>query len=423
MGKQGESRLIATLGVCCLLSLTLILLLPAIATTLGPLLYRRITPAASAAEEELLSWVQSGGGTTQVAVGRNRQGLRGLIATSHLGAGAVILAIPVSQCIPIPLKDSSAPELALALARERLNVQSNYLPYIKTLPQGADSAVVSYDTIPVQYHPLIQSDAIVQYINNIQSHLAHFWASNGIDLANKGIDHHLLKQSLALITSRFFSFQKGNATVYYLVPVLDMGNHHNGCTNTYQLEQCPGKPAARCVVFRAGDAIRQGGEVCSYYGYLTPDKALLNYGFLIDNKPGELHGIDYPDFAYEQLYKAKHTSAPAPFTGTLDELNAETKRLQQLLAGLQSYNDVVEAGWPKSEEDPSGQMLDLIQQWRLMRQAAIQAELQRLNGLMQSVSEGSCKTEQRDVASSAKQRMQADLLYSGASAATWHSAL
>lgn len=50
----------------------------------------------------------------------------------------------------------------------------------------------------------------------------------------------------------------------------------------YTFERCP-PPLAHetCCIVRSGAALRAGEEVCNAYNYLTPDLALLQYGFLL----------------------------------------------------------------------------------------------------------------------------------------------
>ena len=51
----------------------------------------------------------------------------------------------------------------------------------------------------------------------------------------------------------------------------------------YDFEPCapPGLPGETCCVVRSGAAIKKGQEVCNAYNHLTPDLALVQYGFLL----------------------------------------------------------------------------------------------------------------------------------------------
>lgn len=105
------------------------------------------------------------------------------------------------------------------------------------------------------------------------------------------------------------------------IPVVDLANHLNGCKHTIGLEPCQATPAlkqwaqrlppaalakvldtpcqcsregaaagsgssaaavgSRCVVWRAGEDLRAGQEVCNgYHAAMLQDTALLQYGFL-----------------------------------------------------------------------------------------------------------------------------------------------
>eukprot|EP00877_Chromochloris_zofingiensis_P014483 jgi/Chrzof1/9289/UNPLg00256.t1 len=361
---------------------------PAVATELGGV------DGLTAEEQSLLDWVVQGGAKLHVTIGRNRNGLRGLIATSNISEGDVILSVPASRCLQLPVGGQTVESIVAEFARLRLNPNREYTPYFKTLPSSADVAL-SYDTYPFEYLPLLESDVMVKYIREGQLALASYWVANALQLTKNGVTLQALKQSMALVTTRWFSFKAadGDQPDFYMVPVLDMANHYNDCANRYRRMPCPDDVFSTCIVFLAGDHISAGEEVCNFYGYLTPDKALLNYGYLLPNTPGVLHTIDQHDHTFEQLYKPKHSAQPPLFSGSTMQISAELLRLQQLLTTLESHNEVVASKWPVSSDDPHGNMLQLIKQWRLIRQEAIQGEIDRLSGLLSNSTQSSNVTQ------------------------------
>lgn len=85
----------------------------------------------------------------------------------------------------------------------------------------------------------------------------------------------------------------------HLVPLLDQANHQNGCGHPLTIASCENLPGSTpssssgssgsptglnttrlCVVWQAGADMALGDEVCLSYGWLLPDRALLQYGFI-----------------------------------------------------------------------------------------------------------------------------------------------
>lgn len=106
------------------------------------------------------------------------------------------------------------------------------------------------------------------------------------------------------VATRLFDFREGG----HIVPLLDLANHHNGCKHSVAVTPCDALPAPTgtcssrdhsgsspqhadginttemCVVWTAGADVSTGEEVCLSRGWLLPDRAVLQYGFI----PGEL---------------------------------------------------------------------------------------------------------------------------------------
>lgn len=125
------------------------------------------------------------------------------------------------------------------------------------------------------------------------------------------------------------------------MPFIDMANHQNGCNHSIALRPCDqlSEPSSSsssqgavnttqiCVVWKAGAYIAAGEEVCLSYGYLLPDRAMLQYGYIPQELlpavqqqqqqhvqvPVPLFGIDRHDF--EQFSEGK----PLPWNFWLDD--------------------------------------------------------------------------------------------------------
>lgn len=148
------------------------------------------------------------------------------------------------------------------------------------------------------------------------------------------------------VATRLIHFREGG----HLVPFLDMANHKNGCKHNIGVRPCDElTPSASksngnnaqpstgllnttrvCVYWKAGADLNAGEEVCLPYGYMLPDRAMLQYGFL----PAELStsaaaadlkvplfGMDRHDFkqlSAEGLpwgFWNDNDTSPEPFSG------------------------------------------------------------------------------------------------------------
>lgn len=102
------------------------------------------------------------------------------------------------------------------------------------------------------------------------------------------------------MATRLSHFKEGG----HLVPFLDMSNHKNDCRHRVGVASCdelqgtipsttPSSPSILnttrlCVYWKAGADVGAGEEVCLQYGYILPDRAMLQYGFI----PKELQEVD-----------------------------------------------------------------------------------------------------------------------------------
>lgn len=72
----------------------------------------------------------------------------------------------------------------------------------------------------------------------------------------------------------------GHASIHYALPLLDLAKHENTCPHYNAFQPCAFDEARECAYFTAGADVKSGDELCSWYGYLLPDRAFLEYGLL-----------------------------------------------------------------------------------------------------------------------------------------------
>ncbi|KAF6258738.1 hypothetical protein COO60DRAFT_1701212 [Scenedesmus sp. NREL 46B-D3] len=194
-------------------------------------------------------------------------------------------------------------------------------------------------------------------------------------------------------------------------------NHqlNNNCPHADYLDYCPGSSAAKraaagkglqqaeedeadtddlCIFWAAGADVAAGQEVCTSYGHLLPDVALLQYGVLLQDTRAtgaaaaaagaehpELNAMDRHDFDPRQPFappKSGH-EAPVPFSGTPQEALAEVLRLvmrHNNLTAIEAHQAA--AAVNLSPYDRGGMLLAQMRVWRQRRIAALEAEIERL---------------------------------------------
>ena len=190
----------------------------------------------------------------------------------------------------------------------------------------------------------------------------------------------------------------------------------------YAFERCaPPLSKETCCVVRTRTAIQKGDEVCNAYGHLTPDMALIQYGFLLPEveeaaaaaadgaeEAGGVSGsgggkagapplpplslVDAAGFEPADLWRER-AAAPARTSGGRAALEAERARLAALLADLRRDGPALEAaaaalvaGNSSSGAQTSsggggargGAVAAMVLKWRRQRVAAIEAEIARL---------------------------------------------
>jgi hypothetical protein len=103
-----------------------------------------------------------------------------------------------------------------------------------------------------------------------------------------------------------------------------MANHENACPHFNAFDPCAFDSSRECVYFTAGADVAAGQQVCFFYGYLLPDRALLEYGYLPQptqqqqqdqEEVPQLSSIDRHDADFESEPLPKLVTEPQPFTG------------------------------------------------------------------------------------------------------------
>jgi hypothetical protein len=124
--------------------------------------------------------------------------------------------------------------------------------------------------------------------------------------------------------TRIFNKPEADGTsTFYALPLLDMANHANNCPHYNEFKPCAFDASRECVHFTAGADVAAGQEVCFFYGYLLPDRALLEYGYLpqptqqqqLEEVVPQLSSIDRHDADFESEPLPKLVEEPQPFTG------------------------------------------------------------------------------------------------------------
>jgi hypothetical protein len=73
---------------------------------------------------------------------------------------------------------------------------------------------------------------------------------------------------------------EGQTSIFYALPLFDLAKHDNDCPHFNTFQPCAHDEARDCAFFTAGANVKSGQEICSWYGYLLPDRAFLEYGIL-----------------------------------------------------------------------------------------------------------------------------------------------
>ncbi|KAI8476596.1 MAG: hypothetical protein J3K34DRAFT_516470 [Monoraphidium minutum] len=367
--------------------------------------------AAGAAEAGLLRWLEEEGAEVNFRI-EARGGARGTYAAAAVPPGGVVAKIPLTAAYWFPHDYASVRELAARLLREAAAPGgSRFAPHFETLPlplrapapggggaraveasevSGALGALLLHpEVFPGEYLHLLGSAKQALHIANTQRDTLMFWAEHGLELAGLGYTLADLRAATLMVSTRFMSVDHRGRSYPIMVPGLDMANHDSSCTNWYEFRPCAAPPlpwpraswdpagiqseadaAERqdlCAWWITGAGLEAGQEVCLSYGYLTPDQAVFQYGFVLKDEPPHLARMDRP---------------PAPHAGADEQpdLVAELHRVAALAAALARTAPDAAAARP-APADARGTALGALLELRGQRARALAAEAERLLGL------------------------------------------
>ncbi|KAF8055289.1 hypothetical protein HT031_006815 [Scenedesmus sp. PABB004] len=230
----------------------------------------------------MLCWMRLHGAKVNVEV-RDVSAAEGraVFATADMQRGDLLAAIPLDLTWSHTAHGGAASyELSAANLWAMMAAQPPSLlaPYFDALPRR-DELVCPLAHAAAEYLPLLQSAPAEHFVAAYQQRLRDFWASHADTLqgAAPGMTREDLIYARALMSTRLFAHGSRGEL---LIPLLDMANHRNDCPHTLSTEPCPGDDARECLMWRAGDAVRAGGEVCNQYQHLLQDRSVLQYGFM-----------------------------------------------------------------------------------------------------------------------------------------------
>uniref|UniRef100_A0A383VSU2 SET domain-containing protein n=1 Tax=Tetradesmus obliquus TaxID=3088 RepID=A0A383VSU2_TETOB len=353
--------------------------------------------------ERFMSWLAENGAQVHEAVQiRQDAGSHSLVATGAIAAGQHLAVIPLKTAVAVYTGDllDEAPRLW----RDMIHPASPRRPYWDMLP--ANGSVFSYYNLPLQYLGLIQHASTEESIADMRGDIEAFLQDNPEILTKAEMTIVDVLHVLSLIATRVYEFQREGT---FMIPFVDLAKHCNGCTNRLAVHRCgpidaspsPASDAAvtssdeLCIYWKTGSAIAAGEDVCMGHGYLLPDRALLQYGFVLsqqqatgkaDNgagqqqQPLELSAVDRHDLPTAVMpwqYRLEAKGPPPAFAGTSKQSAAEVERLTKLAAAL-AAGDAAAAAAKPAPGDESGLLLSMIKQWRQQRQQAVAAAIKGL---------------------------------------------
>ncbi|GBF94239.1 hypothetical protein Rsub_06509 [Raphidocelis subcapitata] len=349
-------------------------------------------------EAAMIEWLKSKGGEINAEITARNGGPRGTYATRAVPADGILAKIPMSAAIWFPAEYENFADLGARIAREvAKGAASDYAPYLDALPMARDPLhTISYESWPLEYVHLIQSDLMSRHISSTQEGTINYWAKNGVALLEDGVTLDLLKAALVTIATRYFGITHKGVSASVMIPLLDFANHYNDCTNYYEYRACdyrddePNRDDGRwdadkvgrdqlCCFWRAGANVTAGQELCNRYGYMAPDQAFFQYNFIMPDKPPKLSRVDEAHFSNDYIYGALAHAEPREFTGHVEALKEEMDRVASRIVALTAAAKA-EAATPAAPSDRGGAVLRGLGALRLQRLDALETELTRLAG-------------------------------------------
>lgn len=189
---------------------------------------------------------------------------------------------------------------------------------------------------------------MTKHITSTQAGTLDYWAAHGRALALESsgkVTLDKLRAALVTVATRYFGITHKGVTTSVMIPLLDFANHHDGCTNYYEFLPCSYDPSSEadredkaagaagaggrlspdsverdglCCFWFAGADVADGGELCSRYGYMSPDQSFFQYSFVLETgKAPHLSRVDQHYFTSEHIYGSLAHVEPSPFDGGL----------------------------------------------------------------------------------------------------------
>ncbi|EIE18027.1 SET domain-containing protein [Coccomyxa subellipsoidea C-169] len=367
-------------------SIALIILYCKIGTTSKDTQLQR--SAGSSSQHRLLQWVKANGGTAGVGIGTvNDKGLRGVFATRSFKEGDTIISIPDRLAVGLASHDYTAAELTFALLRlQSLNSEwwDFMKPYWDSLPK--DGEVLREQSFSDDLLALLQDKALAAEARKEREFaeaLYHGTAERGYEqgslaqeMPNLNISLQEFKHLSTVIGSYTFAFSRKageDVMIRYMLPLMDKMNHAAPEEATALVRR--DHSAGQFLVIAIRD-IREGDEVRFTYNLslLRNDASLFKYGFVQQQDPPRLCGVDLPG---GYLGGVQEGPPWEYYAGGRLATRAEHARLTKLLSSF-----------PTSEEEDSRILKSQkeLDRWartfiefRMLRKRALQHTIKILN--------------------------------------------
>jgi histone-lysine N-methyltransferase SETD3 len=244
----------------------------------------------------LSSWLIAGGGHHDGVEIRERDGMRGVVATRRIAAGSELAQIPRSALISVDAALASLAErqmraaavdemseltqLALWLLVERRDPRSAFRPYLDTLPP-------SFPDFPINAAPaelaLLDGTLTGSMVDYQRATLESDHARLEIDVPwFREFSFDDFVWAKLCVGSRTFALVIGGQEAKVLVPFADMLNHAPGVHTRRSYDD--GGRALRLLAQREYQA---GEEVFTPYGSRSNKDLLLQYGFCMDHNDAD----------------------------------------------------------------------------------------------------------------------------------------
>lgn len=250
---------------------------------------------ASEAAAGVVAWLQQqGGSVNKVEVAAGGSGVRGVVATSAVAAGDVLVSVPFRLCFSVasalegplkPLLDAQP-----GLVEQQDEVLAMQLMHAKLHPEDpAHAHACSLPTdlrLPFQRSEeelaMLQGTNVQLLAQMLARQINSDWETVYVPLmaehpCMEGFNLEDYKWAMSMVYSRAFGLQRGDEYVRCIAPVLDMANHTDGLSidDVVRLNE-----EQDTIEWVSNKAIESGAECLISYGSYCNAKLLYNYGFV-----------------------------------------------------------------------------------------------------------------------------------------------